>query len=108
LLFQCGYFICFTYFFPDVSGILKECDQTIAIFDICLECKSCIFDESKKDLKACDTPGCEEPRTSKHQILVVDIVRRFQRLMKHRDYAKAFRYGCFICLTCIWTYKHTF
>ena len=71
--------------------MLKDADRTICLFDICLECQNCVFDESKQHLKVCDTPGCEEPKTSKNQILVVDIVRRFQRLMKHRDYAKAFR-----------------
>jgi hypothetical protein len=78
------------------QGVLSDCARTISIFDICLDCGKCVFDESKEHLTACDVAACAEPRTSKSQILVVDIVRRFQRLMKHKDYAKAFRYGYFI------------
>ena len=49
-----------------------------------------VLAEDNAQLQSC--PECNIARTNKQQILVVDIVKRLQRLLKLKDYAKAFRY----------------
>ncbi len=103
------------------SNALSDYHKMIHVFDVCRACGECVFDgivcvsilsclsvlrhrthtyllhtlsESKAHLQVCPNEACKEPRTNKCQILVVDIVARFQRLMTHKNYAKAFRYTC--------------
>lgn len=104
------------------TNALSDFQRMIHVFDVCRACGQCVFDgtlfaivgifccfvfspriytytlhtilEEKADLKFCPNEDCKEPRTSKCQILVLDIVSRLQKLMTHKHYAKAFR--CFV------------
>jgi hypothetical protein len=104
---------------------LSDYHKMIHVFDVCRACGECVFDgivcvaifcclsvlthhihiiyllhsfsESKAHLQVCPDESCKEPRTNTCQLLVVDIVSRFQKLMTHKNYAKAFRFTCPSC-----------